>query len=403
MSSVKIILRTQQLNKMGEATLYLRTIQNRITKFISLRETIKPSDWDEKNGKVRKTHPNSNRMNAYLAAKYAEAYEIVLETATKKHYLTRHELKAAVLGTYPTDFFEYADKWLSLINKSGKIGRYAAVNAVLNKLKEYQKNRKLYIHDITVSYLKTYEEYLISTHGNSVNTISANFKIIRKVINDAINEDLLPMERNPFLKLKLKSEEAKIEFLYEDELNKIENLSLDFDKKMNLHRDMFVFACYAAGTRISDVLQLRWKYFDGERLDFIIQKTKKRHSVKLPEKAIEIILKYKKDDSLPEDFIFPILNKSINYNDPNILDKAISSATAYANKDLIAIAKKTKISKHISFHVSRHTFATLALRKGFGIEYVSKALGHSNIRQTLVYAEIVNADLDKKMELFNTN
>lgn len=78
-----------------------------------------------------------------------------------------------------------------------------------------------------------------------------------------------------------------------------------------------------------------------------------------------------------------------------------SAANAYVNKDLSKIAKMAEIEKHIHFHTSRHTFATRALRKGMRIEYVSKLLGHANIKTTQIYAKIVNEELDKAMEIFN--
>jgi integrase/recombinase XerD len=68
---------------------------------------------------------------------------------------------------------------------------------------------------------------------------------------------------------------------------------------------------------------------------------------------------------------------------------------------LKTIATKAKIEKKISFHTSRHTFATRALRKGMRIEYVSKLIGHSNIKTTQIYAKIVNEELDEAMDVFD--
>jgi integrase/recombinase XerD len=83
------------------------------------------------------------------------------------------------------------------------------------------------------------------------------------------------------------------------------------------------------------------------------------------------------------------------------LFNAISSATAYTNSDLKEIIKLTKIKKSISFHTARHTFATTALQKGMRIEYVSKYMGHSDIKETQIYAKIINQELDKAIEIFN--
>ena len=79
----------------------------------------------------------------------------------------------------------------------------------------------------------------------------------------------------------------------------------------------------------------------------------------------------------------------------------ISRKTALINKVLKEVAEKSEISKLLSFHVSRHTFATLALKKGIPMEYVSKLLGHADLKETQVYAKIINEELDKAMGVFN--
>ena len=72
-----------------------------------------------------------------------------------------------------------------------------------------------------------------------------------------------------------------------------------------------------------------------------------------------------------------------------------------ANKDLQTIAERAGINKNISFHRPRHTFVTWALTKGMAIEHVSKLLGHASIKTTLIYAKIVNEELDWAMDVFN--
>jgi site-specific recombinase XerD len=124
-------------------------------------------------------------------------------------------------------------------------------------------------------------------------------------------------------------------------------------------------------------------------------------SIKLPKKALEIINRYHTKDEKKSDFIFPFLDKNDKLDDPAILHARITSITTYTNDDLKEIAKQAEIEKHIHFHTSRHTWATRALRKGMRIEYVSKLMGHSNIRTTQVYAKIVNEDLDKAMDIFD--
>ena len=96
-----------------------------------------------------------------------------------------------------------------------------------------------------------------------------------------------------------------------------------------------------------------------------------------------------------------MLPDDLNENEPRELDNAISSASAYINKNLKIIAKKAGIEKPLSFHISRHTWATRALRKGISIDKVSKIMGHAQIRETKIYAKIVSEELDKAMDVFN--
>ena len=65
------------------------------------------------------------------------------------------------------------------------------------------------------------------------------------------------------------------------------------------------------------------------------------------------------------------------------------------------MATKAEIDKPLSFHISRHTWATRALRKGVSIDKVSKLMGHAQLRETQIYAKIVNEELDKAMDVFN--
>ena len=96
-----------------------------------------------------------------------------------------------------------------------------------------------------------------------------------------------------------------------------------------------------------------------------------------------------------------MLPLDLKLDDPQAVDLQISRATAHINNSLKAIKKLTNISKHISFHISRHTWATRALKKGISIDKVSKLMGHAAIRETQIYAKIVNSELDKAMDAFN--
>lgn len=103
----------------------------------------------------------------------------------------------------------------------------------------------------------------------------------------------------------------------------------------------------------------------------------------------------------PDAFIFPLLRIEPAETDRRKIHNAISSATAYTNKDLKKLQIRAGLNKHISFHTARHSWAVRALQKGMRIEYVSRLMGHASVKNTEMYAKILDTELDKAMEIFN--
>lgn len=401
MATVSIIYRKDKLNKKGEAPVHFRIIKDRKINYISSGIMIPEDNWDVKKNCIKSKHPNSARFNSFLANKFTELQDQVFEHDTVSKSLTTRQLRDKIYGKKPTDFFVFADEAVELYLKDGKIGTYDKNCSIIKKLKDYQNGNTLAFQDITPEFLTKYEKYLKEHHKNSTNTVHKDFKFIRKLFNDAYNQEIIEHQVIPFNKYKMKTEKTQRTYLNEDELNQIENFSATPGTRMELHRDMFVFASSAGGLRVSDMLQLQWKHFDGQHINFTIMKTGTQLSIKVPNKGIEIIEKYKPKKPNKNAFIFPLLPASINLTDARELDTAISRATAYINKNLKIIADKLEFEKKISFHISRHTFATRALRKGISIDKVSKLMGHAAIRETQVYAKIVSSELDKAMDIFN--
>ncbi|MBS1658114.1 MAG: site-specific integrase [Bacteroidetes bacterium] len=398
MSSVVALLKTNKLNQLGECPIYIRIIKDRKARFVSTGFYIDPKYWDAEKCRVRPSYENSARANKFIAAKLLEAEDVALDMETKSKYVTGKKIKEKIMGATNESFLKFFERHLQELEHNKQMGSLDKAQAVFSKLKKYVGDHDLLFNDIDVPWLKSYESYLRVDLNNSTNTIHSNLKIFRRLFNAAVAEELAPLEKNPFLRYKLKWQQVKKEFLTEDELKKVEELPLEKNSRKDHHRNMYVFAAYTGGMRISDILQLRWKNFDGEKIFVHTQKTKSAISIKLPPKSLEILNNYKSKESKPSHFIFPILSDDLDMSDARKVFNAISSATASTNTDLKDIAKAAGIEKHLHFHTSRHTWATRALTKGMRIEHVSKLMGHNSIKTTQIYAKIVNEELDKAME-----
>jgi site-specific recombinase XerD len=400
MATIKVILKKEKMDINGEAPLYLRIIKDRKTSFISLGYKIKEKDWNPATSSVKKSHQNSSRINNYISTKILEAQNNSLEKETESKYVPVKSIKQAILGKNSADFFEFAEAFKENAKPKVSLGTYNRYTMVINKIKTFVDKKSLLLNEITPLFLDKFETECRDKLKNKPNTINTQFKVIRRFINQAVSDELIPSDKNPFLKRKYPYEKTNIEFLTESELATMENLQYPVNSNKFHVRNIFVFACYAGGLRVADLLLLNWSKFDGERLLLNTKKTTATVSIKLPTKALEIIHLYKPEKPNMADLVFPFL-KDVDISTPEALLKALSIATVNINHTLNQIAKNAEFTKHLHMHMSRHTFATRALKKGMRIEYVSKLLGHASIKTTQIYATIVNEDLDNAMELLN--
>lgn len=135
----------------------------------------------------------------------------------------------------------------------------------------------------------------------------------------------------------------------------------------------FLFSCFT-GLRLGDVRSLTWgkivKAPDGKTL-FVrtkMEKTQKIVNVPLSKEAIDC------------------LNPKENNEEPIFM---LPAGTSNIERNIEKWMQDAKITKHITYHTSRHTFATLSLAAGGDLYTVGKLLGHTNIRSTQVYADVV--------------
>ena len=223
------------------------------------------------------------------------------------------------------------------------------------------------------------------------------------MFKDAIREEIISLNTYPFASVRIKKDKSTRLFLNKEQIKQLKNHKSSFGQTDTYFRDMFIFSCYAGGLRFSDVVTLQWKNYDEneQRIRLNIRKTKRSHQFKVGQSALEILNKYKKETSESDDFIFPIISEANFFEQSNEYQlKVIAAKNTLCGQKLRRIGKELEFPFSLSFHLSRHTFATQALANGMRIEYVSKLLDHSDIGTTQIYAKIVNDELDKAVEQY---
>ena len=248
---------------------------------------------------------------------------------------------------------------------------------------------KDYIYEF-VKWLKTAKRNYNITDGRGVttdldkvisdNTQRSTYARLRATMLQATERGCI--KSNPFRDFdddtkasreKPKGKEGNREYLTKEELQALTNTPCKHD---NIKR-AFIFGCYS-GLRFSDLRRIRWADLTETQgryiLSFEAKKTAKRQIIPLSAHAAKC---FPEGEHKPNDCIFELPENDM------------------ANYQLAKWVKEAGIAKHITFHSSRHTAATLALSNGAPIAVVSRLLGHSNITTTQIYAKIVDDELMK--------
>ena len=400
-TSIKPILRKNKTRSDGKAPLYIRVTKNRKTSFRSVGIFVAPQHWDESALRIKKGHPNAARANHALFDLLAKLNDELLGHAVQGVALAPKRLFEAIepKAEEPVPMLlEYSRAFLDHVEKSATVGTYRRYQTVVTKVANYLKGRDIPMEHVTVAWLMQYERYLRTRFNNHTNTIAANMKILRRILNTALAEDLI--DRTPFPRYSIKHEQTEIDYMTEEELRAFMELDLKEGSVMKKHRDVYVFACYAGGLRFGDLARLQWKGYDGTRIMLVMKKTRDPLSIKLSPTAVSILESFEPVGD-PNELIFQLIPEDRDRTNLVSMHNAVGAANTLANKNLKILARRAGIDKRITFHTSRHTWATRALQKGMAIQHVSKILGHRSIKMTERYLKIANPDLDRAMDVFD--
>lgn len=397
MASVKIILRNKP-NKDGTYSLALQILKDRAQSITHLGHAIEFKYWDADNRRIRKSHPNSRRLNNFLLKKLAEAEDKLLELESEKKDTNAHTIKKNIKGKSEATFFPQAQEYLDNLTKEGKYNRLSAEEPRINRFKEFLGQKDIAFKDITVPLLNRYKAYLKSTRKITERTIINHLVVLRSIFNQAIKGNKVDRKYYPFGsdKILIKFPESIKIGLTSDEVRELENAALP-NPKQHHARNLWLFSFYFAGMRVSDVLRLTWSEIHDGRLYYAMGKNAKVGSLKIPEKAARILEQYKdqKDDT---DLVFPELKDLPDLDDKYHMQMRIKTKVAALNEALSEVKKAAKITKPLTMHIPRHSFGNISGDR-IPVQMLQKLYRHTSITTTIGYqANFIHKDADDALD-----
>jgi len=396
MANVKVVLR-KETKKDGTSPLAIRITKDRKSSYIYLEYSIKANDWDKAAQRVRKSHPNSTRLNNFLIKKLAEANDSTLESETKKTTVSAKSLAESVKPKTKGSLFAQADLYLERLKQDGKFNRYSADKPRVKHLKEFLKNDVAF-SDITISLLERFKASLKSVSKLSERSAVNHLVVVRSIFSQAIKEGVCDAKHYPFgkEKIKIKFPDSKKVGLNKEDVANIETAALS--KEANHARNLWLISFYFAGMRVSDVLRLRWSDFQDGRMYYAMGKNAKGGSLKVPEKVLQILKHYEIDKKEDEDLIFPEL-QGVDLSNRFEMERQIASRNNAIDRMLKEeVAKAAKINTPLTMHIARHTFGNISGDK-IPIQMLQKLYRHSTVTTTIGYqANFIHQDTDAALE-----
>jgi integrase len=381
-------------DKNGLAPIYVRITVNGKRSELSIKRKIELSKWNTEAGKMRGTTTEVRELNRYMDNIRNKIYKIQEALLEQETMITAEIIRNIYTGKTQNhkmvlkEFQNHNDKVENLVGKDfapGTAERYrTAKKHVEDYIKLEYKVTDLPFKDVDHKFISGLEYYLKTERNCSHNTALKYITNFKKIVRIAFANDWI--KKDPFLHWKARLKIVDREFLTEKELQDM------VDKRLLIGRleqvkDIFLFSCFT-GLAYSDVKKLSKNDvvigIDGHKwIKIKRSKTDTRSSIPILPTASDILEKYEQHpEVLDQGKLLPVLsNQKMN---------------AYLKE----IADVCAISKNLTFHLARHTFATtVTLSNGVPIESVSKMLGHKSLRTTQHYAKILDRKVSEDMEI----
>ena len=393
--AILFFIRESRVRKDGTASIEIVLTVNGERCAFSTGKRVKSCNWDKTKQQVKGKDEEAQSLNNYLKAIKAKLYQKEAELLDRGFIITAELLRDAYFDKVESlkekslfeVFEEHNKEQEKLVGNGVSKATYWISVYTVRLLKEFvqqkYKREDLYLRELNLNFIQAFHSFLKIDKGMAQNSSTKHLKLLKKIINLAVANSYMSI--NPFITYKVEREPVEIDFLDEEELRKIINFDTPLPR-LERAKDMFLFGCFT-GLSYIDIKTLAPEHFEKDNAGRIwIKKRRVKTGVlsRIPLLPIAklILDKYKGGEKL-----LPI-------QDP-----------ADINKYLKDIAILCDIKKRITFHTSRHTFAsTVTLANNISLEVVSKMLGHTNTRMTNHYAKLIDKcigeQMDKLMDTF---
>lgn len=354
----------RRLNRRGEGLVQVECQQGQRRVYFSTGVYLEPGHWEH--GMVV-DHELANDLNVILRRTRIDIERVELDFLKRDIRVTLPMLKEAVkANTTPTA--QLVDFGRTVIDQSDRREvTKQSYRTMLNDIAQWRKGVR--VDEVDYQFIVKYDQ-LLKDRRVAHNTRVGRLRLLRAVLNEAVKRDLIA--RNPFDRYHVEGMTSRRGFLTDDDVGRLRRLD-HLNRKQRQVRDCFLFCCYT-GLRFGDLRRLRIEHIsDDGWIRMKMQKTGERVAIPYRElfdgRAAEMLASYGGDP----------YKMTRRLGDNSLVNRTL--------KDLLQMAGILTTFR-VTFHTSRHTFASLLLQDGVPMTTVQKLLGHKRATTTEIYAEV---------------
>lgn len=405
-TTLTTVLYTSKTLSDGTHPLMLRLTKNRRIKYISLHISLDAKFWDFDKSRPKRNCPDKERINTLIETKTKELQEQILDFKTSdKEYTLNTLVEKASRKVVRQTVGEYLNGYIDRLLAANRVGNAKTFQELRTSLTKFCRSLDFYFIDIDAEWLKRYEQWLRVERHYSDNSIGIRFRSLRVLYNSAITDGLIKKTDYPFDTFKVsrfKEATAKRSLTKED-IRRIMDCEVRTLTKypkpfLQLAKDLFLFSYLSCGINLTDILHIRYADIVDGRLVFNRQKTGKLLSFQLQPAALDILDKYRQPNAHPQDYIFPVLRRSVHVTAQQQYGR-VQRTNKRINRYLKLIGEHLHLPITLTTYVARHSFATVLKRSGVSTSIISESLGHSSEKITQIYLDsFENSQIDAAMQ-----
>jgi integrase/recombinase XerD len=367
--------------KDGKCNLTIRVTHQRKKKYYPTGMAIDATDFDRIMTAKRRSAEDAatyNKIRLFVtkAMNSIEAMPIFTFGIFEDIYLQNREAADSV-------YFGF-EKYIKELRIESRIGTASSYEVAKKSLEKFKPSLKY--ADVTKTFLTQYENWMLA-EGRSKTTVGIYLRSLRTIFNRAtIDKSLYPFGEGKG-KYSIPTGKNIKKALTLNEISKIFNYPAPERSTQEMAKDYWIFIYLCNGLNVKDLCLLKRKNITGNVLKFVRAKTKRKKdaeeiTVSIKPAAKEVLNKWGVLSLNPESYVFPHLEKGMTAERER---EVIKQLTKTINKHMKQIAKDLELDKVVTTYFARHSFATILKNAGVSMEFISEALGHSDMKTTKSY------------------